>query len=135
MLEELLRSGFDALGLAVNLYNYVFMEEQDGLSIEAIDRVPIPTGEDNLVYRAARELYAICGAPFRGLRNTLCAAWGKPPSLAGKTSRLTGNPVAVTGNPVSRPVIPASRPVRPASGDGRGIHRRRRHICPCGAER
>ena len=101
-------SGFDALGLAVNLYNYVFMEEQDGLSIEAIDRVPIPTGEDNLVYRAARELYAICGAPFRGLRilqeNNIPLARGLGSSSACIIGGLFGAN-ALLGNPLPRDEI------------------------------
>jgi len=63
-----LGSGFDSLGLAVTLYNYVFMEEADGAHIQAIDSVNIPTDETNLVYTTARRLYEICGRPFYGMR-------------------------------------------------------------------
>ena len=42
-------SGFDSLGLAVTLYNYVFMDEFDGLQISSMDSVPIPCDETNLV--------------------------------------------------------------------------------------
>ncbi len=63
-----LGSGFDSLGLAVSLYNYVFMDEYDGVSINSMDGVPIPQDETNLVYKTARELYEICGRPFYGLR-------------------------------------------------------------------
>ena len=60
--------GFDSLGLALNLYNHVHMEEYDGISIASADGVEIPTGEGNLVYKTAKYLYDVCGKPFRGLR-------------------------------------------------------------------
>lgn len=62
-----LGAGFDALGLALTLYNRVWMEEADGCRIESADGVPIPTDESNLVYHTARVLYGRCGRPFRGL--------------------------------------------------------------------
>ena len=43
-------SGFDALGLAVTLYNTVTFEESDHLDISAADGTRIPRGETNLVY-------------------------------------------------------------------------------------
>lgn len=62
-----LGAGFDALGLALTLYNHVWMEEADGCRIETIDDVPVPTDESNMVYQTAKLLYARCGRPFRGL--------------------------------------------------------------------
>lgn len=62
-----LGAGFDALGLALTLYNRVWMEETDGCCIEAADSVPIPTDESNMIYQTARLLYERCGHPFRGL--------------------------------------------------------------------
>ena len=47
-------SGFDALGLAVTLYNTVTFEESDKLDISAADGTRIPRGESNLVYRSAK---------------------------------------------------------------------------------
>ena len=38
--------GFDSIGLAVGLYNYVTLEEYDGLAIESLDGKEIPTGRD-----------------------------------------------------------------------------------------
>lgn len=61
-------AGFDSLGLAVSMYNYVNMEEWDGCEIISVDGVDIPLGEDNLVYKSARYLYDLCDKPFRGLR-------------------------------------------------------------------
>lgn len=62
--------GFDSLGLAVNLYNEVTMEEYDGISITALDGAAIPTDASNMVYAAAKQLYEYCGKPFYGLRIT-----------------------------------------------------------------
>lgn len=65
-----LGSGFDSLGLALDLYNYVWMEEYDGLIIQSMDDIAVPTDESNLIYDTARRLYAECGRPFPGLRIT-----------------------------------------------------------------
>lgn len=62
-----LGAGFDALGLAVSLYNEVWMEESDRTVICARDGVAVPQGEDNLVYASAKHLFALCGRPFYGL--------------------------------------------------------------------
>ena len=45
-----LGAGFDALGLALNHYNYVHMEENDSILIRSLDGQEIPTDENNLVY-------------------------------------------------------------------------------------
>ncbi len=60
-----LGAGFDALGVALTLYNIVHMEEEDGCRIEAGSAVP--RGEDNMIYRTAKSLYEHCGRPFHGL--------------------------------------------------------------------
>lgn len=62
-----LGAGFDALGLALTLYNRVWMEEADSCRIESIDGVAVPADESNMIYHTARLLYARCGRPFRGL--------------------------------------------------------------------
>lgn len=62
-----LGAGFDALGLALTLYNRVWLEEADGCRIEAVDGVAVPTDESNLIYRTARTVYERMGHPFRGL--------------------------------------------------------------------
>ena len=59
--------GFDSLGLAVSFYNYVYIQEGEGLTIISHDGAQIPTDEDNLVYKSARQLYEICGRTFSGL--------------------------------------------------------------------
>lgn len=60
-------SGFDALGLAVDLYNYVYMREADELFISSHDGEDIPLGENNLVYQTVKHLYDLCGKPLAGL--------------------------------------------------------------------
>ena len=54
-------SGFDSLGIALDLYNYVWMEEDDEINISSSDGVDIPTDENNLIYWSAQRLYAECG--------------------------------------------------------------------------
>lgn len=65
-----LGAGFDALGLAVSMYNYVEMEESDRLEIISADGTEIPTDESNMVYIAARDLYQVCGKKLSGLKIT-----------------------------------------------------------------
>ncbi len=62
-----LGAGFDALGLALTLYNTVWMEEADGCHIESVDGSDIPIDESNMIYQTAKGLYERCGHPFRGL--------------------------------------------------------------------
>ncbi len=63
-----LGSGFDALGIALTLYNQVWMEEADRLDISCKDSVKIPTDESNLIYWAVKQLYQECGKKLPGLR-------------------------------------------------------------------
>lgn len=62
-----LGAGFDALGLALTLYNRVWMEEADGCHIETTDGIAVPMDENNMIYHTAKLLYARCGRPFHGL--------------------------------------------------------------------
>ena len=54
-------SGFDALGLAVTLYNTVTFEKSEVLDISSVDGTRIPRGESNLVYRSAKGLFEKVG--------------------------------------------------------------------------
>ncbi len=63
-----LGAGFDSLGLALNYYNYINMEESDKVEITALDDIKIPTDESNLVFDTVKKLYEICGKPFYGLK-------------------------------------------------------------------
>lgn len=63
-----LGAGFDSLGLAVNLYNYVSIEEWDTVEISTSDGTVVPTGKDNMIYSAVEYLYQTCGKTLPGLR-------------------------------------------------------------------
>lgn len=63
-----LGAGFDALGLALNYYNYISIKESDSIEISSLDGFKIPTDESNLVYESAKSLYDICGKKLRGLK-------------------------------------------------------------------
>ncbi len=63
-----LGAGFDALGLALNYYNYVNIEEADKIIIESLDGTAVPTDASNLVYDTAHILYDICGRKLNGLK-------------------------------------------------------------------
>ena len=62
--------GFDALGLALSLYNEVEMEESgEGLDISIIGESGdnLPTDEDNIVYRGATEIFREVGYEPKGI--------------------------------------------------------------------
>ncbi len=63
-----LGSGFDSLGVALNLYNHVWMEEADEIDITSKDDIQVPTDETNLIYWSAERLYKECGKVLPGLR-------------------------------------------------------------------
>ncbi len=59
-------SGFDSLGLALNLYNRIMVEEFDGVEITAAPGAS--KAEDNLIYSTVKSLFDLCGHQFTGLR-------------------------------------------------------------------
>ncbi|MBQ9695451.1 MAG: homoserine kinase [Oscillospiraceae bacterium] len=63
-----LGAGFDALGLALQYYNDVEMEESDTIDITSADGTPVPTDANNLIYISAKDLYEVCGKKLPGLR-------------------------------------------------------------------
>lgn len=63
-----LGSGFDSLGIALSMYNQVWMEEFDGIAITSKDAVAVPTDQSNLIYWSASYLYKECGRRFPGLK-------------------------------------------------------------------
>ena len=98
-----LGSGFDSLGIALTLYNQVWMEESDTLDISSKDDIKIPTDETNLIFWAAKLLYEQCGRNLPGLKiiqqNDIPMARGLGSSSACIVSgilganRLLGNPL------------------------------------------
>lgn len=63
-----LGAGFDALGLALQYYNDVEMEESDRIDITSADGTSVPADETNLIYISAKDLYEVCGRRLEGLR-------------------------------------------------------------------
>jgi homoserine kinase len=63
-----LGSGFDSLGIALALYNEVWMEESDSIDISCKDNVAVPTDEENLIFWAAKQVYEKCGRTLPGLK-------------------------------------------------------------------
>lgn len=63
-------AGFDSLGIALSLYNTIFVEETaEGLTIENKQSDEyIPTGENNLIYRAVKIVFDEVGYSAKGLR-------------------------------------------------------------------
>lgn len=63
-----LGSGFDSLGIALTMYNQVYMEVCDQIDITSSDGVDVPTDESNLIYWSAKHLYEECGKKLPGLK-------------------------------------------------------------------
>ena len=62
-----LGAGFDALGLALSLYNEVNIEESDQITIKTLDQTIVPMDESNLIYDTVRRVFELCGKRLHGL--------------------------------------------------------------------
>lgn len=89
--------GFDVLGMALKLYNYVEMDLTDsGLEIEIFGegRDSIPASTDNIVYKAAQKVFFRAGFKAAGLHirleNNIPASRG----LGSSAAALVGGAVA-----------------------------------------
>lgn len=100
-----LGSGFDSLGIALNLYNQVWMEESDTIDISSKDSIRVPADDSNLIFWAAKQVYEKCGRKLPGLKivqlNNIPMARGLGSSsaciVAGilGANRLLGGPLSV----------------------------------------
>ena len=61
-------SGYDSIGIALDLYNVITMEESDHIDISDVRDDNIPKDENNLIYQCAKKVYDICGKPLTGLK-------------------------------------------------------------------
>ena len=102
--------GFDALGLALGLYNEVTAAEAESVSVrlqgEGIGRLPATS--DNVVARGVRQAFEAAGRPFRGVAlecvNRIPTARGLGSSAAAWVGGLVaGN--ALLGAPLSREAL------------------------------
>ena len=100
-----LGSGFDSLGIALTMYNTIYIEEYDGIDIASLDNVKIPTDETNMVYSSAKRIYEILNKPFKGLKirqiNNIPMARGLGSSSACLIGGLLGAN-ALLGNPLTK---------------------------------
>ena len=63
--------GFDSIGIAVELYNHIWVEEQpEGLTIEVKRKqaIPVPTDETNLIYETMKYFYDRKGLSMPGVK-------------------------------------------------------------------
>ena len=104
--------GFDALGLALALYNEVEAREWDGVSVEVDGEGAgrLPAGGDNVVARGVRLAYEAAGRPFKGVAlrcvNRVPMARGLGSSAAAWVGGLAaGN--ALSGGGLSREALVA----------------------------
>jgi homoserine kinase len=102
--------GFDALGLALALYNEVTASEADTVSvtIEGEGAGRLSMGAENVVARAVRHAYDAAGRPFKGVAltcvNRVPTARGLGSSAAAWVGGLVaGN--ALLGGPLSREAL------------------------------
>ncbi len=61
-------SGFDALGIALNLYNTVTISPSDVLDISSDDGSFVPTGKDNMIYKTVKQVCKMYGKTIDGLK-------------------------------------------------------------------
>ena len=98
-------SGFDSLGIALKMYNNVYIEEYDGIDISSNDNVFIPIDSRNLVFASAKRIYELCGKDFKGLKikqeNVIPMARGMGSSSACIVAGLVGAN-KILGNPLSK---------------------------------
>jgi homoserine kinase len=102
--------GFDALGLCLTLYNDVTVTASDRVSVvvagEGADH--LPAGEENVVVRGARMLFAAAGRPFTGLAvecvNRIPLSRGLGSSAAAWLGGLIGAN-ALLGEPLDRAAL------------------------------
>lgn len=103
-----LGSGFDSLGLALSMYNYVEMDFCDRLTIESADDIKVPTDENNLIYKTAKYLFDVKGKKLDGLyirqTNNIPMARGLGSSSACIVAGLVGAN-ALLGNEFSKDEI------------------------------
>lgn len=69
--------GFDSIGVALNLYNTVSIEESDVNRVIS-GSVEERADENNIFVKSARSVYELCGKPFHGI--SVCQAAKIPPA-------------------------------------------------------
>lgn len=99
-----LGSGFDSLGIALNMYNIIEMDEADGCFIDSGDP-SIPSDETNLIYVSAMALYRACGRRTEGFRIKEISNIPLARGLGSSSACIVGGIVganALLGNPLTK---------------------------------
>ncbi len=103
-----LGSGFDACGMALNMYNTVLMQESDEIDITTTDGSKVPTNEKHMIYSTVRKVFEIYGKKLNGLKivqtNGIPMARGLGSSSACIVAGLLGAN-EMLGNPMTRQEI------------------------------
>lgn len=90
--------GFDSLGLALTLYNYIEAEEiKSGLEINILDAQTkefLPTDEKNLVFKSMKYLFDEAGCKIPGLKLTLSNEVPVTRGLGSSSACIVGGLVA-----------------------------------------
>lgn len=90
--------GFDSLGLALTIYNYIEAEETDaGLDIEIVDSETkefLPTDEKNLVYKSMKYLFEKVDYKVKGLKLRLTSEVPVTRGLGSSSACIVGGLVA-----------------------------------------
>ncbi len=90
--------GFDSLGLALAIYNYIEAEETDnGLEIKILDAETkefLPTDEKNLVYKSMKYLFDKADYKMSGLKLTLSSEVPVTRGLGSSSACIVGGLVA-----------------------------------------
>lgn len=98
-------SGYDSIGIALDLYNIITFEESDRIDIADVSGAAIPTDETNLIYQCAKKVYDICGKTLSGLKITEDCAIPQTRGL-GSSSACTAAGIlganALLGNPLDQ---------------------------------
>jgi len=61
-------SGFDSIGIALELYNVIDIEPSDHIDISDVNGHEVPKGESNLIYQCAKRVFDECGKPLPGFK-------------------------------------------------------------------
>ena len=56
-------SGYDSIGIALELYNVIDLAENDHIDISDKNGQYVPQDESNLIYQCAKRVYDECGYP------------------------------------------------------------------------
>lgn len=76
-------SGYDSIGIALELYNVIDLAENDHIDISDKNGQYVPQDESNLIYQCAKRVYDECGKPLSGLTIVEdCAYPADPAALA-----------------------------------------------------